>query len=423
MAVALTLVVLTVGFALASVGAVAAMSSLRNTSRDSGSKEALAVAEGGLQQALLRQNKILSSDGFPCLVLGAAQDLIPGYPLPNGWCPRQTGTIGDGTYRYQVKPVSLVGALGGEVQMEIVAEGRVDGEVRRISTEAYSSTGVPAFAEASVIGLDRFEMTGNGTVSGAAGTNADLVLSGNARICGNASHGEGRGLLTSGNAGLCSGYGTSSTRLSLAPPDPGNVFSVNDNGRFFSQDTKVGNVSWDESTRTLSLSANQALTLGGANYGLCRLVMSGNSNLYIAAGAVTRLWFDSPENCNLGADASQLSMSGNSQISVTSGAAADAGLMFVGSPTTPTRIDLSGNGKANELMLYAPRSDVYISGNGNYTGAIAGRSLVNTGNGTIRADSSVLDFEVGVQTSFKPERFVECTGPFGSGSAPPDAGC
>ena len=92
-ALPVTLIVITIGFALASVGSIAAMSSLRNTTRDESSKEAVAVAEAGLDQALLRQNKILTADGFPCLVLGAAQDLIPGYPLPNGWCPRQTGTV------------------------------------------------------------------------------------------------------------------------------------------------------------------------------------------------------------------------------------------------------------------------------------------------------------------------------------------
>jgi hypothetical protein len=422
-ALALTLMVITIGFALASVGSIAAMSSLRNTTRDGGSKEALAVAEAGLQQALLRQNKILTTEAFPCLVMGAAGDLLPGYQLTNGWCPRQSGTVGDGTYRYQVKPVTVMGALGGELKLEIISEGTVGGETRRITTEAYSSTGVPAFAEASVIGLDRFELTGNGTVTGGAGTNADIVLSGNAKVCGNAKHGEGRGVITAGNGALCSGYAASEGRFSLAPPDPGNVFTQNDNGRFFAQDTRIGNVTWSPTTRTLTMTGNSALTLGGANYGICRLNMSGNSNLYIASGAVTRIWFDSPENCGLAAGSQQLSMSGNSQISVTSGDAADAGLMFVGSPTTPTTIALAGNGRANELMLYAPLTDVVISGNGNYTGAIAGRTLVSSGNGTIRADASVLDFEVGVQTSFMPERFIECTGPFGSGSTPPDAGC
>ncbi len=412
--------VITIAFALASVGSIAAMSSLRNTTRDESSKEAVAVAEAGLDQALLRQNKILTADGFPCLVLGAAQDLIPGYPLPNGWCPRQTGTVSEGTYTYQVKPATVLGVLGGENKITIVSQGTVGETTRRVTVDAYMSTGAPAFAEANVIGLDRFEFTGNAVVTSSAATNADMVLGGNAMVCGDAKHGEGRGLITSGNAGLCSGFGSSATRIALSPPDPGNVFSDNDNSRFFSQDTRVGSVSWSPTNRTLTLSGNSALTLGGANYGICRLLMSGNSNLYIASGAVTRLWFDSPENCGLAAGEKQLSMTGNSQISVTSGAAGDAGLMFVGSSTVPSTIELAGNGRANELMLYAPRSDVLISGNGNYVGAIAGRTLVNSGNGTIRGDSSVLDFEIGVQTAYRPERFVECVGALGSN---PVAGC
>ncbi len=420
-ALPVTLMVITIAFALASVGSIAAMSSLRNTTRDESSKEAVAVAEAGLDQALLRQNKILTADGFPCLVLGAAQDLIPGYPLPNGWCPRQTGTVDGGTYTYQVKPATVLGVLGGENKITIVSQGTVGETTRRVTMDAYMSTGAPAFAEANVIGLDRFEFTGQ----------RDRHLErGDQRRHGPERQREGlrrrearRGPRPDHlrrTPASAPASGPRATRITLSPPDPGNVFTSNDNGRFFSQDTKVGSVSWNPTTRTITMTGNSALTLGGANYGICRLLMSGNSNLYIASGAVTRLWFDSPENCGLAAGSKQLSMTGNSQISVTSGAAGDAGLMFVGSSTVPSTIELAGNGRANELMLYAPRSDVLISGNGNYVGAIAGRTLVNSGNGTIRGDSSVLDFEVGVQTAYRPERFVECVGPLGSN---PVAGC
>ena len=370
-ALPVTLFVITIGFALASVGSLAAMSSLRNTTRDESSKEAIAIAEAGLDQALLRQNKILTADGFPCLVLGAAQDLIPGYPLPNGWCPQQSGTVDEGSYTYQVKPATVLGALSGENKITIVSEGTVGETTRRLTVDAYMSTGAPAFAEANVIGLDRFEFTGNAIVNSSAATNADMVLSGNAQVCGDAKHGEGRSLITSANAGLCSGYSSSETRMTLSPPDPGNVFTSNDNGRFFADDTKVGPVTWDPATRTISMTGNSALTLGGANYGVCRLLMSANSNVYIASGAVTRIWFDSPENCGLAAGERQLSMTGNSQISVTSGSAGDAGLLFVGSSTTPSTIELAGNGRANELMLYAPLSDVVIS---RQSAATSGRS-------------------------------------------------
>ena len=39
--------------------------------------------------------------------------------------------------------------------------------------------------------------------------------------------------------------------MTLSPPDPGNVFTSNDNGRFFAEDTKVGSVAWDPTTRTM----------------------------------------------------------------------------------------------------------------------------------------------------------------------------
>ena len=262
----------------------------------------------------------------------------------------------------------------------------------------------------SVIGLDQFDIDGNGEVVGDVGTNADLVLGGNAKVCGNVTHGVGRGVQTSSNAEVCSGYMITEGTFSLSPPDPGDVATNNDNDRFFTLDPKVGNVTWDSSTRSLALSGNSALTLGGGNYSFCQLTMSGNSNIYIANGAVVRIYFDSPENCGQSGGVEQLSMTGNSEISATVGDAGDVGMLFVGSSTTPTTVKLAGNGKANEVMIYAPRSDVKISGNGNYTGAIAGKTIVDTGNGTITAHASTLDFQVTVSTAYSREKLVECVG-------------
>lgn len=420
-ALPLTLVVLTVGFALAAVGSVAAVSSIRNADRDTDSERALAVAEAGVEQALARQNKVFTAEGFPCLVVGAGGNLIPGSPQGNGWCPEQTGSVQGGQFTYTVKPAAQVDPLGGLERISIVSEGAVGDSSRRIALDSLASTGRPAFAQAEMIGLDDFTVNGEGYIEATAATNGDFYLDGNALVCGDVTHGVGKQLIISGgNAGLCDGYTANEQQVTLAPPDPGNVAEENDNGRFFAEDTKAGNVTWNAGTRTLTLSGNSALTLGGANYSLCKLDMSGNSNIYIAAGATVRVWFDSPENCGQSSGVEQLSMTGNSEISATTGEPVDAGFIFVGSADIPTTVKLAGNGKANELMVYAPRSDVQISGNGNYSGAIAGKTVVDTGNGQIIGDESVLGFEIGVQTAYTPERFIECVGAL---SNSPHAGC
>ncbi|HKJ35581.1 MAG TPA: hypothetical protein VKA36_03340 [Solirubrobacterales bacterium] len=420
-AVALVMMVMSIGLALAGVGSVAAMSSMQNASRDSDDKRAFAAAEAGIEQALLRQNKILATDTFPCLVLGATQELIPGYPGGNGWCPQQSGTVQDGDFNYAVKPATLVGALEGQRRITIVSEGTANGETRRVAVDAIASTGFPAFADASVVGLDSFVVDGNGIINADAGTNADIQLNKNAQLCGNALHGVGRGLLVKDSASLCSGFTVTEGALALSPPDPGSSWDENDNGRFFAEDTKSGSVNWDSSTRELSITGNSALTLGGATYSFCKVDISGKGKLLVASGAVVRIYFHSPEQCGYSGGTEQLSVTGNGEISATTGDAGDVGLLFVGSDTLATTVKLAGNGKANEMMVYAPRSDVKVSGNGNYTGAMAGKTFVDTGNGTISGDDSVLDFEIGVSTNYRPEKFIECVGPLGVSD--PSTGC
>lgn len=419
-ALPVTLMALAIGFGLASVGSVAAISSIRNAGRDNDTQRALAAAEAGIEQALLRQNQIFTADGYPCLVSGSGGDLIPGSPRPNGWCPEHTGTVDDGAFTYTVKPAEQYGPIPGQVRMVIVSEGVYNEATRKISVSSIASTGAPAFAPALVVGLDDFSSTGNGRIDATAATNGNMTLGGNSVVCGDVGHGIGKTLTVGPNASVCPGRNVIEQQYALAPPDPGNVAEENDNGRFFSLDTRSGAVTWNASSRTLSLSGKGTLTLGGANYSLCKLDMSGQSNIYIAAGATVRVWFDSPENCGFANNVVQMSMTGNSEISTTSGQAFDAGFLFVGSDTVNTRIVLAGNGTSNEMMIYAPRTDVEISGNGDYLGAIASKRMNNVGNGTITGDQSALAFEVGVQTNYTPERFVECVGPL---SSTPDQGC
>jgi hypothetical protein len=410
-ALPLTLVVLVVGFMLAAVGSVAAISSIRHADRGTDSERALAVAEAGVEQALARQNKIFTADGYPCLVEGSGGNMIPGSPKANGWCPEQTGSVEGGDFTYTVKPAMQADPLGGLERISIVSEGAVGESTRRIALDSLASTGRPAFGQGQMIGLDDFIVDGYGYIEATAGTNGDFYLAGDALVCGDITYGVGKSLIIDGsNAALCDGYTSGEQQITLAPPDPGNVATDNDNDRFFTEDTKVGNVQWDPDARTLKMTGGAALTLGGSNYSFCTLDMQGDSNIYIADGATVRIWFDSPENCGLPDGVEQLSLTGNAEISTTSGDPVDAGLIFVGSADMETTVKLAGDGKANELMIYAPRSDVLISGEGNYRGAVAGKTLTTTGDGDLIGDDSVLGFEIGVQTAYARERFIECVG-------------
>jgi hypothetical protein len=97
------------------------------------------------------------------------------------------------------------------------------------------------------------------------------------------------------------------------------------------------------------------------------------------------------------------------------------GLYVMGSPTIPTTVDLGGHaGSTNELILYAPYSEVKIHGNVTWVGMFAGKTINVSGNATIKAD-----FRIPLPEKFYPgllgrTRYVECSGATGS---PPDVNC
>ena len=85
-------------------------------------------------------------------------------------------------------------------------------------------------------------------------------------------------------------------------------------------------------------------------------------------------------------------------------------LLVVGSETIPTTVTMRGNGVVNDLIIYAPRSNVSIGGTADYNGAIAGKSLEIFGTGTITGWDSTLTFSTAVEYLYKQTQFVECIG-------------
>ncbi len=97
------------------------------------------------------------------------------------------------------------------------------------------------------------------------------------------------------------------------------------------------------------------------------------------------------------------------------------GLYVMGSPTIPTTVTLTGNsGSTNELMLYAPYSNVELGGNATWIGMFAGKTIKMNGNPTIKSDLRIPQPEVYFPGLFERARYVECSGATGS---PPDVNC
>ena len=412
-------------FGIAMGGALVSISAQRGVSRDSDTKAALAAAEAGANQALLRYNRFPATAASSCVVTSGST-LSLAAPAASGWCSPVTGATNQGTFSYQAAPTP--GAV------KIVATGESDGVTRRIEVAANSVSGQGIFSTSTVKSREDISLDANAQIRANAATNGGMTLASNAKLCGTGSVGVGKSLTLVSNAQhyantACTGTGTVIQKpLVLPAVNQGDAATVNDNARFFTQDLRTGGnrVTWVPSTRTMELKQNSSLTLGGQIYSFCKLTMSSNTAIYVAPGSRVTIFFDSPENCGLPANTVQMKLSSNSRITATGGGAANAAFLFVGSDTVPTRIELNSNTQVagaceQNFVIYAPRSDFDFDSNSTYCGAVAGKSIHMDSNAKLYIDNAAKNFVLpNTAPHYEPNSFIECEGPAGD---PPDARC
>lgn len=445
--------------ALASAAVVASVNVQSGTKHDSGAKSAIAVADGGANvaaQRLARYATALTTTQ-PCLADSGG--VLVAASAEGAWCPTISGTLGSGTYTYRTTPL---GVGCGEFDLCLVATGTVGGVSRRIEMTFNESSlyddpksggtedggGSSGGSFEGMVGQDGIELSGNADIRVGVGTDGNIVSSGNASVCGDIRHGVGKKWTKSGNAKQCNGYKVTEGNMSLPPVTsfmPSDIATNNSNGRITKcastnnplncqKDGFSGKWSstspFNPSTRAIQVSSNDTLTVGGGDYWVCSLSMSGNSQLIMAAGAKVRFFFDTPEHCNLGNGAAQINLSGNNRIAATgyqpnAGNFDVPGFYLLGSPTRATSVNLSGNySTTNEFVLYAPNTQINVSGNATFKGLLAGKRIVMSGNGKFENDSGFTlppELRPPTQTEedgeqvlserhFTPQSYVECTG-------------
>lgn len=430
---------------IASVGVMASIQGQSGTVRDQGSKTALAVAESGVDQALLHYNR----GEPPCTA-----------PVEGEWCGPVNGmSVNGGAVAYWARLASGVECgVGNEVEcVEIVSEGEVNGVNRRVNVYASTvpteeSTGGGPFASAGVLSLDTMSLDSNSKIHTGTATNGHLELKSNAKQCGQASVGIGKQMKLSGNAAYYSDSKCKSAystvlqqELTLPAVNQGDAATNNDNGRFFALDTVSGNkgdACWNGKnangqtssackTRELRVDNNSSLTIGGSIYSFCKLTLRSNSAVYVAPGAEVTIYFDSPEACGYSSGVKQLDLQSNSRITSANGDPVSVAMLFVGSDSLATNVQLNSNTSVNgpceqNFVIYAPRSDVDLDSNSKFCGAIAGKSIHLDSNSEIWNASGTESFNLpGLEipetaAHYTPYRFVECSAAVAS---PPDAGC
>ena len=418
-AVPTALMALVASFALASVAVMSTVNVQRGSNRDLNAKEAIAAADAGANVALLRLNRFLPSlsTASPCIgPSGEAQT------VSEGWCPQSpTEKVGGGSYSYRVS------AFGPSQEIAVVSTGTSGTVSRRVSVGLKSLGGKNPFAEENVIGQEEITLEGSATIETSIGTNGNIIQKGGAAvICGNDRHGVGKEAPTP----QCEGE-TSEGNKNLPPvTPPENIATENSDCRLElncasgEQDTYSKKFStktpWEKSTQKINVESQATLTMGGRDYWVCGLFINGGK-IFMAAETAVRIFVRTPEECGLAPGAVQVEIKGNSNIEATGGHATTGyfsvpGIYMLGNGA----VNLAGNTGTSELMLYAPESEVTISGTSTWDGLFAGKSLKINGTPLIKSDPNIKKPELHLASVFERTRYVECTG---TSASPPNASC
>lgn len=443
-AVPTVLLMLVAAMGVASVAVMTSIQGQSGTVRDQGSKSALAVAESGVEQALLYYNRGAS----PC------------EPAAEGeWCGPVTGmSVNGGDVAYWTRLSNAeeceVVEVGGCV--EIVSRGTVGGVARRVdvfasSLQSQDSSPPIPFSTAGVLSLESMGLDSNSTIHTGTATNGNILLTGNARLCGPASVGIGKEVDTQNNSehysdSQCTTVapGELEEELTLPLVNQGDAVTENDNDRFFEEDVVTGNKAdacWNgvDATgeaancgeRELKVQHNSAVTLGGSVYSFCKLTLLNNSALYVEAGEDVTIYFDSPKACNQPSGVIQIELQSNSRVTSATGEPISVAMLVVGSDTLETNVLLNSNTSVNgpceqNFVVYAPRSNVELDSNSRFCGAIAGRSVHLDSNAEIWSASGSEEFTLPgsefppTAPHYEPFRYVECSAVAASA---PDDGC
>jgi hypothetical protein len=259
------------------------------------------------------------------------------------------------------------------------------------------------------------------------GTNGSVTSIGSGTICGNIRHGNGKsapqpdcdGEISEGNEELPKvippetiATNNADCRLALTCANKSEVDT-------YSKKRSSTNP-WDSTYRTINVASNATLTMGGNDYFVCGLDIQ-NGTVIMAAGAKVRIFVDTPEDCGLAPGTNQVEITGNANIVATGykpteGRFEVPNIFLLGSGG----VKLCGNSGTNELILYAPQSEIEMCGTADWIGMIGGKSLHMHGTPTIESDPGMAPPNITLSSLWERTHYVECTG---AGVSPPNAYC
>ena len=445
-ALPLALAVLMVVTLLAAVAAASAIKANHQTLRDRNSKRAFQAAVAGVQSAVY-QATLLTPPPTKCVVDTAGTLSVA--DAPGTWCAPQTKNVGDGaTYTQYVSwgtPYDDPTTGQHLVSREIVSTGTVNGVTRRVDVRVNAASAAPLFpTQFAVVSLDPITWGNAVRANGNVGSNGDITLKNDARVCGppgpgNAYPGVGPPagkVVLSGTASVCGSRDPATSPFLLNPVDVPTSNIDNDRidnmlaltrtppasppypGEGSDTCTTCGRVTWDPTKKILSLSNGATLTLGGRVYVFCKVTLSNSAKLRVASGASVKVYVDSPEHCSAaGAGAGSVTMTQSSTLengnvgNPPNPAAFQLYLAGSTDPAKPTSLEFA-NAATGDVVLsvYAPYSSVHLQNGVHFTGALAAKSIPIDNGATITYDPRIGSIVGGVIPVYKASRsWRECT--------------
>jgi hypothetical protein len=422
-AVPTALMALIASFALASVAVMSTVDVQQGTKRDHDSKEAIAAADAGANIALLRLNRYLPSltAATPCVGPNGEPQTPTG-----GWCPSTaTEQVGGAAYSYRISAFTENGTI------DVVSVGSSGTVSRRVNVALKTSTPKNVLAKERLIGQDEIEIVGTKTrIETDIGTNGSIIVGGTPIICGNDRVGPGK----TGPNPSCGKQKSEGTQNLPPISVPADISTYNDNCRLehnctgaklkqedtYSKKFTSKNPWVASPTRKIDVASQNLLTMGGTIYWVCQIEIQGT--LYMPAKTSVQIYVDKPENCGLKPGDPQVVIGGQATVESDSfnpsqGLYEVPEIYVIGDGS----VKMEGTPEStNEVMIYAPNSEITIGGRASWMGMIAGKTIKIHGNPTIKSDPNLKLPEKNVASLFERTRYVECTG---AAASPPNADC
>ena len=416
-----------------------------STSRETLNKRAFEAAEAGLQATIYRLNMLAPAHN---MCIGGAAETVQ---APSGAaCSPYSEDLGNGaTFQSWTTPElsvggscagSQVGTSSSIAERCVTSAGTVDGVTRRVQARVASYASAPPFPISGVVGLSSVHVDENSRIVGGSGSNGQVTVDNNG-VTSSITLGPSAPapiIRNNGVPGPIYRRTVSQGPFALAPVDPGNSATVNDNGRISNAfanprispfDSVSGGVTWNATERTLSLGNNASVTIGGGIYNFCSLSLSNNATITLAPGARTAIYIDSPQRAGSACAASTGTFSMGNNSSFVNNSPPVAGSGFAHDPTALQLYIVGRTGSAVTIRnnssfygtVYAPTSTLNIQNNAATYGAFSANSINVSNNATITADPNATNIRTSGGGVFFRSAWRECSRV--SETADPSAGC